>query len=777
MGFKIYNEDVLSGLSKIGSESVQCVCTSPPFWGLRNYSTVHQIWGGDKNCEHQWDSAPPRRRRSEKDVVDQSSKQATSSGTQHNLEPTNICSLCGAWKGELGGEPTPELYVKNLVEVFREVKRVLREDGTVWLNLGDTYANNGTGGNGATGGRDKSTLQSAMPPIGTTPVKRDIPFGLKSKDLCMIPARVALALQADGWYLRSEIVWKKCLSGGARLYAKTQKGEMPATLKDLVRLNPATVQLWDGEKWNQVVEWGEVSPIENRKTKSQRKRSAKYRGVNLPVEGDIELEFRNGERVGCTRNHKWPTQRGDVPANQIQIGDIIQWTSLPEPLNPVKPVGLPDCDAGWFVGMYLAEGSMSDGTMQFSGHIKETMRNDRLKRIAESFHGHCSIHNTSPNGLTSNINGLILNALVETYIIGGNAHDKHLHSRCWERSNDFLRALLDGYLEGDGSQRENGSWKLGFCNNDQLTADLRTLAARLGGSLRLRRGVAINTTTSKKHKIWRGDIVMNPSDRRNSDGEVVAIRQSRARKFWNVSLAENPHSFALASGICTKNSNPMPESVTDRPTKSHEMIYLLTKSAKYYYDYEAILEPVSDSYANDKRPLGVLRQRVNKNSKYPDSGQFKKIDGSTLNAKNGQGIKGHSGYYKADGRPNFHTMKNLEPDGQEPNTMHKRRAEGLPDKEYPARNKRDVWSINTESYKGAHFATFPSEIPKICISAGTKKGDTVLDPFCGSGTTGEVSLRMERNFIGIELNKKYVDDLILPRLENVFPLFEAGEKL
>ena len=79
-------------------------------------------------------------------------------------------------------------------------------------------------------------------------------------------------------------------------------------------------------------------------------------------------------------------------------------------------------------------------------------------------------------------------------------------------------------------------------------------------------------------------------------------------------------------------------------------------------------------------------------------------------------------------------------------------------------NKKSVWSINTQSYKEAHFATFPQEIPRTCILAGSKIGDAILDPFCGSGTTGEVSLKLDRNFIGIELNENYVNNLIIPIL-------------
>jgi len=103
---------VLSVLATWPDECVQCVVTSPPYWGLRDYGIEPQVWGGEPGCEHDWGTA------------------ATGA----------FCPRCGAWRGSLGLEPTPELYVEHLVSVFREVRRVLRTDGTLWLNLGDSYA-------------------------------------------------------------------------------------------------------------------------------------------------------------------------------------------------------------------------------------------------------------------------------------------------------------------------------------------------------------------------------------------------------------------------------------------------------------------------------------------------------------------------------------------------------------------------------------------------------------------------------------------------------------
>ena len=146
---KIYNMDCLEGLKQLPDNSINCCVTSPPYWGLRDYG------------------------------VD----------------------------GQLGLEPTPEEYVANLVEVFREVKRVLRDDGTLWLNLGDSYASVHTGGQKS----PKSTVGSNMPGVQEIrqPKARPQEYGLKDKDLVGIPWRVAFALQADGWYLRQDIIWHK----------------------------------------------------------------------------------------------------------------------------------------------------------------------------------------------------------------------------------------------------------------------------------------------------------------------------------------------------------------------------------------------------------------------------------------------------------------------------------------------------------------------------------------------------------------------------------------
>lgn len=162
----IHHGHVLPVLRTIPDRSIQCCITSPPYWFLRNYQTDPQIWAS----EH-----PP------------------CSG-RHEWTMDNFCKWCNAWRGELGNEPTPDLYIRHIVEIFREVKRVLRPDGTLWLNLGDSYS------------KINLPNDSALKP--KFPSGFNLP-GLKRKDLVGIPWAAAFALRDDGWYLRSDVIWYK----------------------------------------------------------------------------------------------------------------------------------------------------------------------------------------------------------------------------------------------------------------------------------------------------------------------------------------------------------------------------------------------------------------------------------------------------------------------------------------------------------------------------------------------------------------------------------------
>jgi DNA modification methylase len=170
---------------------------------------------------------------------------------------------------------------------------------------------------------------------------------------------------------------------------------------------------------------------------------------------------------------------------------------------------------------------------------------------------------------------------------------------------------------------------------------------------------------------------------------------------WMLAFALRADGWYLRSDLVWAKGNPMPESVMDRPTRSHEYIFLLTKRERYFYDHEAVKEPaVSD------RPSG-----------------------------NGFKRDARQSFQNADGTARGNEMQGKDVGGK--------------------RNRRSVWHVNAKPYKGAHFATFPPALIEPCILAGSRPGDIVLDPFMGSGTTAAVALRHGRQYLGCELNAEY----------------------
>jgi site-specific DNA-methyltransferase (adenine-specific) len=206
------------------SGSVHCCVTSPPYWGLRDYRTPPQIWGGEPNCRHRW--GDPIRTPWANDVRGPNGRQKNLAAGAWKVKTTGpFCQRCGAWRGALGLEPDYRLYVDHLVAVMREVGRVLRPDGSLWLNLGDSYASGAGKAKRAGGGAQGAAWQGKGPAgyrgahkadpknpgadlAGFQPNRMPQP-GLKPKDLAGIPWRVAFALQDDGWWLRRDIIWAK----------------------------------------------------------------------------------------------------------------------------------------------------------------------------------------------------------------------------------------------------------------------------------------------------------------------------------------------------------------------------------------------------------------------------------------------------------------------------------------------------------------------------------------------------------------------------------------
>jgi len=648
--------DCTTSMKALPDKSVNCCVTSPPYYGLRDYGV----------------------------------------------------------EGQAGLESTPEEYIANMVKVFSEVKRVLRDDGTLWLNIGDSYAANRPYQVPSTkGGPKHSDSQS----VGGKGSKSKVPDGLKPKDLIGIPWALAFALRADGWYLRQDIIW--CLSGGTWLYVRTKKGDMPMMLKDINRLDPATVKLWNGDRWTQLLGI----------SKSERKSD------------EIEIVLRSGERISCTPTHKFPTTKGLVTAAQLKISDKLVRVLLPEPEN-IKDCVI-DEDAAWLAGLYIAEGSMSEDTIQIAGHVKETGRWERLQAIAKKFGG-TAARSINGNCMDIRLYGKVLVALINELVTGKTAIDKGFNPVVWKYSNLFLNSMLDGYLQGDGHwDQKNSRWRLGFCRNYNLERDLRTCCSRIGAKLILKMSSVKYQSGVKP--IFKGEIRFSQSSHKNikDENEIVGLRKARCRYVYDIGVEDEPHLFALASGILTHNSkpNPMPESVKDRCTKSHEYIFLFSKKPKYYFDSAAMQEPAKHY-----------------------EGRAATFD------RSGNAVSEHilPGQTAAQHRPrvNETERKALRSD------VESRRRSSIPGGQSlcaepgETRNKRSVWTVSTKPCKLAHFATFPPDLIEPCILAGCPEGGTVIDPFGGSGTVAGVAVKHNRKAIICELNSDY-HKLIPARVKSI----------
>ncbi len=210
---------------------------------------------------------------------------------------------------------------------------------------------------------------------------------------------------------------------------------------------------------------------------------------------------------------------------------------------------------------------------------------------------------------------------------------------------------------------------------------------------------------------------------------------------WRVAFALQADGWWLRRDIVWHKPNPMPESVTDRPTSAHEYIFLLTKSERYFYSADAIREPhtygeggghhrnvltIPESHAPGAPPHTGLRKSPNRTPSGWDTGPGNH--------------RQMTGRYKTSGPGPHVGGRRQAPEPGEPCAFHPL-----------GRNKRSVWTITTQPYPGSHFATFPEEIPRLCILAGSRPGDVVLDPFGGSGTTSKVALELGRKPVHIDL--------------------------
>ena len=225
---KIYQGNSLDVLKTFSDQSIDMAITSPPYWGLRDYQSEDTIW--DCDCEHEHDfstKTPPRRNRSTDDFKFAGEVQKGNIGSSPNLPETAFCSKCPAWKGQLGLEPNFDLFIKHLCDIFEETKRVLKDEGTLWVNLGDTYASSrpaGTSGNGTYNSTVSDAYAKSTQSFDFGRSGKNSAVGLQSnsrkgrgkagngvqnKSLVGIPFRFVIEMINRGWILRNTLIWHK----------------------------------------------------------------------------------------------------------------------------------------------------------------------------------------------------------------------------------------------------------------------------------------------------------------------------------------------------------------------------------------------------------------------------------------------------------------------------------------------------------------------------------------------------------------------------------------
>jgi hypothetical protein len=533
---------------------------------------------------------------------------------------------------EIGSEPTPADYLDTLLALTAEWRRLLAPHGSIAVELGDTYSGSG-GAGGDYGDQGLRAGQAKFDGSGRrnrpadvaagilAPTKRpgpdqrdDIEGWPLAKSLTLVPELYPACLAygrnlltgepspAGRWRIRNLKPWIRCLDIDTVVYVRTPTGDRPMRLLHLdQQFALGKFKLWNGTRWTEVV------------------------GTQTSTAEDaIELEFRTGERVACTRDHRWPIEapgvgRKMLRADELTVGDVVPQTRLPDGALS-EPTGLPNDDIGWLVGVFLGDGSFdSRDRIQIAGHrVLDASRADRLARIAADYDGTCSVyeHGNEDGGNRGNVvvRSKVLAAAIRRYIGGDNARNKHLTDAAWRRSDVFLRSLLMGYLESDGHYDEpNDRWRLGFTDNRWLARDLRTIAARLGASCIVRRWGPVApderggswagaTTFRHRGEIRFGHRGIDGRSQPKPRGEIVAIHQSKRRTFIDVAVADAPHLFALASGLLTHNSNPPVGALGDKERPATSYITVACVGASRWFDLDAVRTGLSEPGAT--RQLG-----------------------------------------------------------------------------------------------------------------------------------------------------------------------------
>lgn len=738
---KIICGDCLEILKEIPDESIDMVITSPPYWGLRRY---------------------------------------------------------GDYKEQIGLEPTFSEYLDKIMVIMKEIKRVVKKEGQIWVNIGDCYASNGP----------EETRFWHGNNVGKHKLSNDNYAGrarcknYQSKCLLMVPERFAMrCIDELGLILRNKIKWAKqvlikkenrtkgsvmptCLSPETEVYIKDEVGIVaPHKLKELLAWNTENLQILSPTGWKKIKN---VWRVEKNKT--------------------IKFKVGSSSEIECSLQHKFPISHDNrrkryeiKEAQNLRIGknkmlDRFLFVPIEKFLPNDTELEL-NYKWGKFIGLYAAEGGFVDYSKfkSYQGKFTLAKYEDNLANDIKWGLNKFEIkykENFIKNYRTIVFSSKDIKNFISKFVIG-KCKEKRLDMVAILNTNkEFRKGVFDGIIAGDGHIDKNKRITFGSASK-QLRDNLYLLASSIGLLASKYDG---HNKDKRTNKIYNSYYLVIPislqkeklvGERECIKGKPLTAKyknefKAKTLKFsnpeviednkWLIDIEVEDGLFLINGGIVSHNS------VKDRFNESGEELYFFVKNKKYYSDLDAVRLPNQVMGVTDMRAEGFVRSaELYYNSKYNQAEGQGKIDGASRFGKNTKKYKtGYEGgrkmrkcpspnelYKKIESRKRWKGQREaglpatyIGPTGEDHNLLNNPLGKNLP----------TIWLIGSEPHNFKkeldvdvdHFAIFPQALLEIPIKFGCPKDGIVLDPFMGSGTTAIVAKKLGRNFVGIELNPQYI---------------------
>lgn len=405
--------------------------------------------------------------------------------------------------------------------------------------------------------------------------------------------------------------WVKCIAGSSELYVRNSKGEHKKMfLKDIHRhTNFSGLELWGGEKWNTI-----NNIIENKEP---------YNTLKITLE--------SGEVIKSTSDHIFITEDNkEVYASDLNIGDILKYSNLPES-DTSNSFSMISDEMMWFIGLYLAEGSMSNRKMQISSHVDEIDRIEKISELCSQYDGKFyTFIKENTKSMTINVSSPIIESIVNKFINGRDCYTKSFSNDFFNLPNKLISIAFFSYMNADcGKDLKNNRYKIGFTGkNRQLERDIRTICNRLGFRVNMKLTKIRNTNTGKLHSCIKGSVYLKDGNT-FIPNRIASIEKNgiEKTKYFDIMLNDSPNLFSLSSGVLLHNCNPVPvNSNINYLSNAVEYFFTFVKSGKPTFNskYDKGIYNYPLCHGNERldhptqKPLELIKELISKHSNEGD---------------------------------------------------------------------------------------------------------------------------------------------------------------